>query len=76
MRKPLGSFLFFVGLILLVLFVFSDIAEQPQFGLFAGGAVCLILAVALWLTSPRPAPGEPPARFRTVKKLIQRKKKA
>ncbi len=74
LANRIALFLMIVGLFSVGLFVLSDMAEAPNFWLFAGGAVCLGLGILLNLLNPRPAP---PAsgRFRILKPGPPREKK-
>lgn len=73
LTNRIGTFLFWLGFILLFLFIFSDVADQPAFGYFCSGALCLVIGAVLWWRSPRP-PSEPPARFRILKKMMKNRK--
>ena len=68
----IGTFLIFLGILMVALFVLSDIARAPTCNFLAVGAVSLGLGVFLWLRDP-PSAGPPPQRFRTVKKIFTRK---
>ena len=59
----IGTFLFMLGIVLIFLFIFSDVAGRPSFGYFFFGLLCLILGGFLWW-SPAPPPSEPSERFR------------
>jgi hypothetical protein len=68
----IGTFIFLLGVVLVFLFIFSDIAGKPAFAYFFFGVLCLVGGVGLWWRSPSPPPSEPPARFRTVKKMMKK----
>lgn len=70
----IGLFFFWVGVVLVFLFIFSDIAGQPAFRYFFIGALLVIIGAVIWWRSPA-APAEPADRFRTIKKLLKKKKK-
>jgi hypothetical protein len=71
----IGLYLILLGVVLVFLFIFSDIAGKPSFGYFFIGILCGIIGGVLWWRSPSPPPSEPPARFRTVKKMMKKDKK-
>lgn len=65
-KNKLGRFLFFIGLILLVIFFAVDQAKQPSYGYFCIGLVVLILGGILMLRGQQP-PAES-MRFRTLRR--------
>ena len=69
-----GTFFLVIGILLVFLFIFSDVAGQPTFAYFCGGVACVMLGVFLWWRSPPGPPPEPHGRFRTVKKFLDRSK--
>ena len=71
----IGTYIFLLGVVLVFLFIFSDVAGNPAFGYFFLGALCLIVGGVLWWRSPGSPPSEPPARFRTIKKMMKKEKK-
>jgi hypothetical protein len=62
----------FVGLTMLVLFLFSDIVDSPSFNLLVGGVVLLAFGIYLWFRDP-PEPPEPSERFRTMRSFGKKK---
>ncbi len=70
----IGTYLVLIGVVLIFMFIFSDVAGKPAFGYFFLGALSMVVGVALWWRSPAP-PSEPPARFRTMRRLMKRDKK-
>jgi hypothetical protein len=71
----IGTYLFMLGIVLIFLFIFSDIAGSPSFGFFFFGLLCLILGFVLWWKYPAPPPSEPSERFRLLKKIMKKEKK-
>ncbi len=71
----IGTYLLLLGVILMFLFIFSDVAGNAAFGYFFVSVLCLLIGGVLWWRSPSPPPSEPPARFRTVKKFLKKDKK-
>ena len=61
--RKAGGFFIALGIFLLVLFVISDSASQPDFGLLAGGFGCIVLGGFFLATHPAPEP-PPSPRFR------------
>lgn len=70
----IGTFLMLIGVLLIFLFVFSDIAGQPAYLYFFLGGLSLVLGAVLWWSSPKPPP-PPSERFRSVKKMLSKEKK-
>jgi hypothetical protein len=64
--SKIGKFLFFIGLILLVVFFAMDQSKHPAYGYFCVGAVTTFLGGLLMMRSQRP-PAES-MRFRTLRK--------
>ena len=54
-----------VGLLLIGLFVLSDVAQSPTCGFLPPGAVLLGLGLYLWFRDPTPS--QPTERFRVIK---------
>ena len=52
----IGTFLLLIAAILMVLFIYSDTANDPQFKLLIYGVLLTIVGMILRLTAPRPAP--------------------
>ncbi len=64
--RKVGVFMTLLGGFLLALFVFSDIAKQPEFGLLLAGMAAVILGIFLMVTNPNPQV-TPNPRFRMVR---------
>ncbi len=62
----LGKFLFFIGIIILVVFFAMDQAKHPSYGYFCIGVVVTILGAFLAIRGQKP-PAES-MRFRTVRR--------
>jgi hypothetical protein len=75
LASRIGTFFFFIGVILVILFIFSDVAGEPAFGYFLIGTLCLFVGGMIWWRSPATPPSEPSERFRTVKKMMKKEKK-
>jgi sugar phosphate permease len=71
-KSKLGRFLFFIGLILLVIFFTIDQATHPTYGYLCAGLVVVILGAVLMLR------GQPPPtdsmRFRTIRRWREQQK--
>jgi len=65
-KSKLGRFLFFIGLILLVVFFAIDQSTNPAYGYFCSGVVVVILGVIL-MRRGQPPPAES-MRFRTLRR--------
>jgi hypothetical protein len=65
--RKAGGFFIALGIFLLALFVISDSARQPDFGLLAGGFGCIVLGGFMLATHPAPEP-PPSPRFRIIKR--------
>ncbi len=68
----IGTFLFVVGIGLIVLFILSDLAKAPSCNFLAAGAIALILGILLWVRDPV-QPGPKAERFRTARRLFSKK---
>jgi hypothetical protein len=64
--RKLGLFFIALGVFLLALFVFSDIAKQVEFGLLLAGLPLMGIGIFVLVTNPRPQP-TPSPRFRILK---------
>ncbi len=63
----IGTFCALVGVLLIGLFVLSDMAKTPTCNLLFAGAILLVLGIFLWLKNPAPPPQET-GRFRILRK--------
>lgn len=66
MTHRIGSFLMFLGVLLIALFILSDIADAPSCNLLVLGAVALVGGVLLWFRDP-PQPEQRSDRFRLLR---------
>ena len=71
-KSKLGRFLFFIGLILLVVFFAIDQADSPSYGYFCVGVVAVIFGVIL-MRRGQPPPAES-MRFRTLRRWREQQK--
>jgi hypothetical protein len=71
-RSKLGRFLFFIGVILLVVFFAVDQAKHPAYGYFCIGLIAVILGGIFMLRGQQP-PAES-ARFRTLRRWREQMK--
>jgi hypothetical protein len=76
-KSKIGRFLFFIGLIVLVIFFAMDQAKNPSYRYFCVGIIVVILGGLLMMRGRQPPPVES-MRFRTVRRWReqQRAKKA
>ena len=65
-----GTFFLLVGVGMLVFFMFSEAAEQPQFNYFCGSMVLLVVGFLFRAQYRRPAVSS--GRFSVLKKLFNR----
>jgi Na+/melibiose symporter-like transporter len=72
-KNKLGKFLFFIGVILLVVFFAIDQSSSPAYGYFCGGIVIVILGVILMRSGAKTEPEES-LRFRTVRRWREQQK--
>jgi uncharacterized membrane protein YiaA len=72
-KGKLGRFLFFIGLVLLVVFFAIDQSKSPTYGYFCAGLVTVLLGAVLMLRSRQPPPDES-MRFRTVRRWREQMK--
>ena len=61
-----GTFFMLVGLVLIGLFILSDVAGAPTCNFLVIGAVLLVVGAYLWFRNPLPA-APPSERFRIFK---------
>jgi hypothetical protein len=66
MIHRIGTFFMLLGVMLIVLFVLSDLAKTPACNLFFYGGFSIALGVFLWFRDPLPE-GPPSGRFRLFK---------
>lgn len=66
MTHKVGTFLILLGIVLLALFVYSDIVQAPECNLLIFGGVSLGLGIFLWFRNPSPSPPES-GRFRLLR---------
>jgi hypothetical protein len=76
-KSKIGRFLFFIGLISLVIFFAVDQSLHPSYGYFCVGVVVVVLGGMLMLRGQKPPPDES-MRFRTLRRWReqQRERKA
>lgn len=70
MTHKFGLYMLLFGLVLILLFITSDVANTPDYTVFLSGVVMLVLAFVL-LRRSREGPDEKP-RFRMLRKLGKR----
>ena len=73
-KGKVGQFFFFIGLILLVVFFISSLGRIPAFGYLLGGLGLMVLGGYLYIQD-RPPADPNTARFRTVRKVRERREK-
>lgn len=56
MKSRLGSFLFVMGLLILIVFIGSDLAQNPQYILFFAGLFLIVWGVSWMLKGYKPPP--------------------
>ncbi len=66
LMKRIGTFFALVGILLIGLFVLSDMAKTPTCNFLFAGAILLVLGIFLWLRNPSPPPQET-GRFRVLR---------
>ena len=71
-KSKLGRFLFFIGLILLVIFFTVDQATHPTYGYLCAGVIVVILGAILIMRGQQP-PAES-MRFRTLRRWREQQK--
>lgn len=74
MTHRIGTFFMLVGLLLIGLFIVSDIAQSPSCGYIIIGSVLLVLGIFLWFRDPAPPPQET-GRFRILKGVGKKQEK-
>ncbi len=73
-RRRIGIFLNFLGILLITLFVFSDIAHSPICGLITWGGGMMVLGTLLIWLNPKPE-SQDSGRFRVLRKKDRQEKK-
>lgn len=63
MVHRIGNFLIFLGVVLIALYILSDIADAPSCNMLVVGVVSVGLGLLLWFRDPAPQ-GPPAERFR------------
>ena len=72
MRRRLGTFLFLVGAVALVLFFTTHAAGYPQIPYFLAGVICISLGV-FWIVTGKPESENPPStRFRLIRQRMSK----
>ena len=69
----IGTFLILLGLLLIGLFILSDVADAPACNLLAMGGILVTVGIIMWFRDPV-QPGPPPERFRLLRSLSNKKK--
>lgn len=69
----IGTFLILVGLLLVSLYIYSDMVKAPVCNLLLIGGSCLALGIFLWFRNPASPPQES-GRFRILRKREKSKK--
>jgi uncharacterized membrane protein YedE/YeeE len=70
----MGTFFVLLGILLLVLFIASDIAQDPYFRYFFFGAIAL--GVGLFFKRLTAKPAKPTARFSGLRGFFQKRREA
>ncbi len=73
MIRKLGKFLFLLSIILILLFLASDVGGQPDYAIFLGGFVTLVLAIIVLRKGREQREDKP--RFRLIRGPRKRKGK-
>jgi len=74
MRARIGNFLFIIGILVLIVFIGSDLTKKPQYLLFIGGLFLIIWGV-LWIRKGFTPSSTPDNRFGLIRKISNKKKK-
>ena len=69
--RRMGYFFSFVGILLIGLFILSDLAKQPTCGFLAVGAPALALGIFMIVSTPA-TPGPKAERFRTMRRMTSK----
>jgi hypothetical protein len=75
MLRRFSTFALLVGLCLVALFVLSDMARDVNYTFLVLGTLCILLAIGIRISSPTPPPTETSARFRLLKRIMDREEK-
>ena len=67
----LGNLLIMIGLLMIMLFIFSDLAKDPQFKYFLYGFVSFLAGIILKISNKSQQPPQPTGRFRILKRRSQ-----
>jgi len=67
----LGTLLIMIGLLMIMLFIFSDLAKDPQFKYLLYGFVSFFAGVILKVSNKRQQPPQPTGRFRILRRKSQ-----
>lgn len=72
-KSKWGRFLFFIGLVVLVVFFAIDQAAHPTYGYFCVGIIFVLLGIGLMVRGRQPPPEES-MRFRMVRRWNEQMK--
>jgi hypothetical protein len=75
MTHRIGTFFMLVGLLLIGLFLLSDMAETPTCGFMISGSFFFAIGVFLWFRDPAPPPQET-GRFRILRSSGKKRDRA
>ncbi len=73
MRARIGNFFIFIGILLILLFVYTDTTGSPYWGYVLLGLPAVLAGMVLRWMTPRPPPVES-GRFRVLKKKEPKRK--
>lgn len=65
MSSRIGCFFMFLAVLVLVVFMASDVAGTPNLGYLCGGVALLLIGFAFWKSAYTPPP--PSGRFRILR---------
>ena len=68
----IGSFFLLIGIILLFMFIFSDVAGSVQFTYLLFSGLMLFTGIIMKATHPNP-PSEPSQRFKALREQSQKR---
>jgi hypothetical protein len=69
--NKVGTFLILIGLLLIGLFIYSDLVDAPACGYLFFGGITLAAGIYMWFRNPLPPP-KPPDRFRLFRKQVKK----